>query len=268
MWLAGKSHFVGHFHGEIIELRDGPSKSCFIITWSWTDVSLFLREHHGTLLKRKNIENLWETMVSAQLSFELHWSPQLRDLYETSGLRCLAPASSRQQFWWCFATIWVVASKVVNLLMFIDVYWGPTPQTGFAIGSILQFSTTKGGWDGLLWKRIEHINWTSVLARCQSSFDVVRSLGEGHMVLITARADSKLMDVTVVALTWNCEKNCAPFRQDFAFGPSLFGVHPPKLQVSWVTWSQRIGFGVPPTFLLCRGPHVRVQHCEPATGGR
>lgn len=81
----------------------------------------FLREHHGTLLTRKNIEHLWETIVSAQLSFELHWSPQLRDLYETRGLRCLAPASSRQQFWWCFASDDMSCGFQSG--EFVDVYW-------------------------------------------------------------------------------------------------------------------------------------------------
>ena len=79
-----------------------------------------------------------KTMVSAQLSFELHWSPQLGDLKGTYGLRCLAPARWRQPPGLVLhQTTWSVASKVVNSLMLPKDL--PLYKPGFVLDQVHDF---------------------------------------------------------------------------------------------------------------------------------
>ena len=50
------------------------------------------------------------------------------------------------------------------------------------------------------------------------------------------REDSELMDVTLIVLTWNCQRIAHLFGGYFiAFGFSICGMHPKILQVYWVT---------------------------------
>ena len=104
--------------------------------------------------------------------------------------------------------------------MLIDADWGSSPQ---AWGSV--FFQEPG---------IERIKSTSVLdSACALS---KWNLWEKVTWCSSPREDSELMDVTLIVLTWNCQRISHFFGGYFiAFGFSICGMHPKILQVYWVT---------------------------------
>ena len=106
---------------------------------------------------RENMEKRWKTIVSAQLSVEVHWSLQLGDVYDTSELQCPAPAPSRQRP--CLVCTRrhesLLPKWTVSLLMFIEdlpLYKLGLVVDQFFLGPLKGAFSMIRGWDGLLWK--------------------------------------------------------------------------------------------------------------------
>ena len=146
----------------------------------------------------KHVEKPWFLLIS----FELHWSPQLGDLCETCALRCLAPALWRQRpFVVLHQLTWVVASKVVNVLMFIEDL--PLYILDFVLDQLIFGSPSKGnltqigGWmdcyEHQLRMRIELLCLTAVKVPLTFwlSWDKVTWC-------LSPRTESEFMDVTLI----------------------------------------------------------------------
>ena len=71
------------------------------------------------------------------------------------------------------------------------------------------------------------------------------------------REDSELMDVTLIVLTWNCQRIAHLFGGYFiAFGFSICGMHPKILQVYWVTCGMHPIIYVIYIYIYCTYIHI------------
>jgi hypothetical protein len=71
-WLAGKSHFAGHFDGEIIELRDASSKPCELLLHDPEQMSAFFE---GTPWNIVDTKKHWTPVRNHSFCSAFLWTP-------------------------------------------------------------------------------------------------------------------------------------------------------------------------------------------------
>ena len=128
-------------------------------------------------------------------------------------------------------------------LMSVDVSWcllESTPVRNWFSGSIYVREPIERGWDGLQWKRIEHVKCLTVVKIALMWWDswenLRRSYGLYHHKFRTHGCDTGCPNLKL-------SKNCTFFWEYFiALGFSIRGTTP-KSQICWVTWSQSTGLG-------------------------
>ena len=118
-------------------------------------------EKHGTAVKNHGFCSVF---------VEIHWSPQLRDLYENCGLRCQVPALWRRQWpcfcikqheswlpkwwiYWCLLRIYPVQTWVSRSFFWSPLKWNLTQDGTVALKTncACQLDFNVWPWSKFLW---------------------------------------------------------------------------------------------------------------------